>query len=125
ARYLEWLMAQDRKSTALKSVQGKIWNEGYSRGELEGQVYPDVRPAFERWRAQGRDVAIFSSGSVLAQRLLFSRSNAGDLTGFIRGYFDTTSGPKREAASYRRIAARLEAATDEVLFISDTEAELE
>src|SRR5689334_10840774 len=34
--YLHWLMDQDRKSTALKAIQGKIWLEGYKRGELRG-----------------------------------------------------------------------------------------
>jgi enolase-phosphatase E1 len=125
AAYLAWLMDQDRKSTGLKSVQGRIWEEGYRRGELRGAVYPDVRPAFERWRRAGRRIAIFSSGSVLAQRLLFACSVAGDLTGFIDAYFDTTTGPKREAGSYRRIAEALGLAPERVLFLSDVAMELD
>jgi enolase-phosphatase E1 len=123
--YVQWLMDADRKSTGLKSLQGRIWETGYRTGELRGQVYPDVPPALMRWSGQGRDIGIFSSGSVQAQRLLFSCSNAGDLTGCIRAYFDTTSGPKTEALSYRRIAATLERAPQEMLFVSDVVAELD
>jgi len=122
--YLHWLMDRDRKSTAVKSLQGRIWEEGYRAGELRGQVYPDVPRAFARWRRQGRDLAIFSSGSVLAQKLLFSCSEAGDLTPFIRAYFDTTSGAKGDPDSYRKIAASLGQPPGNVLFLSDVVAEL-
>ena len=125
ARYARWLMDQDRKLTALKSLQGKIWAEGYSAGRLRGQVYDDVPPAFARWTAAGRRVAIFSSGSVLAQRLLFGHSDHGDLTPFLSGYFDTTTGPKREAESYRRIAAALGEPAGAGLFVSDVVSELD
>jgi enolase-phosphatase E1 len=125
AVYVHWLMDRDRKSTALKSLQGRIWEEGYQSGDLRGRVYPDVPPALARWRAQGRDVAIFSSGSVLAQKLLFSRSEAGDLTPLVRAYFDTTTGAKRDAESYRRIARALGQAPEAVLFLSDVTAELD
>src|SRR4029077_11061446 len=77
AAYAEWLMGRNRKSTARKSLQGRIWKGGSRSGALESHVYPDVRPALERWRAQGRSVAIFSSGSVLAQRLLFEHTSEG------------------------------------------------
>jgi enolase-phosphatase E1 len=118
-------MDEDRKSTGLKSLQGKIWEEGYRSGELKGEVYPDVLPALERWRKQKIDIAIFSSGSVQAQRSLFRNSAAGDLTRFIRAYFDTTTGPKREPESYARIAETLERTPAEVLFVSDVGAELD
>jgi enolase-phosphatase E1 len=123
--YVHWLMDEDRKSTGLKSLQGKIWEEGYRSGELKGEVYPDVLPALERWRTQGIDIAIFSSGSVQAQRSLFRNSVAGDLTRFIGAYFDTTTGPKREPESYARIARELERSPSEVLFVSDIAAELD
>jgi enolase-phosphatase E1 len=123
--YVHWLMDRDRKSTALKALQGRIWEEGYQAGHLRGQVYPDVPRAFARWRAEGRDVAIFSSGSVLAQKLLFSRSEAGDLTPFLRAYFDTTTGAKGDAESYRKIARALGQAPEAVLFLSDLTAELD
>lgn len=124
-RYVHWLMDRDRKSTALKSLQGKIWEGGYRSGTLKGQVYPDVLPAFERWRAQARSIHIYSSGSVLAQRLLFAHTTEGDLTAHIDGYFDTTTGPKKEAASYRSISTQLGLPAASVLFLSDVTAELD
>ena len=125
AAYAEWLIDRDRKSTALKSLQGRIWKGGYRSGALKSHVYPDVRPALERWRASRRSVAIFSSGSVLAQRLLFENTGEGDLTPLIHGYFDTTTGPKGAANSYRRIAEALRVAPAAVLFVSDVPAELD
>jgi enolase-phosphatase E1 len=123
--YVHWLMDRDSKSTGLKSLQGKIWEEGYRSGELRGEVYPDVLPALERWRREGIDIAIFSSGSVQAQLSLFTNTAAGDLTRFIRAYFDTTTGPKTAPHSYARIAAALERFPSEVLFLSDVGAELD
>jgi enolase-phosphatase E1 len=124
-QYVFWLMDRDRKSTALKALQGRVWEEGYRTGALRGEVYPDVPVAFARWRRQGRDIAIFSSGSVLAQKLIFGCSTAGDLRPYIRAYFDTNTGAKREAESYRRIAAALDRAPAEVLFVSDVVEELD
>jgi len=125
--YVYWLMDRDRKSTALKALQGRIWEDGYRAGELRGKgaVYPDVRPALERWHAAGRTIAIFSSGSIRAQRNLFANTTAGDLSPFVSDYFDTTTGPKREAGSYRRIAAALRQPPNAVLFVSDVSAELD
>jgi enolase-phosphatase E1 len=123
--YVEWLIARDRKSTGLKSLQGKIWRRGYTDGSLKSQVYADVAPAFARWRARGLGISIFSSGSVLAQQLLFAHTDAGDLTEFIDQYFDTNVGKKHEAASYRGIAEALSLPADEILFISDVVAELD
>ncbi len=125
ASYCEWLMDQDRKSTPLKALQGKIWEEGYARGELAGEVFPDVPAALERWRAQDLQISIFSSGSVLAQRLLFRHSSAGDLSRFIRAYFDTTTGAKGESESYRRIAAAMALPAPAILFVSDVTSELD
>jgi len=124
ADYLHWLMDQDRKSPPLKSIQGKIWEAGYRRGELKGEVFPDVPGAFERWVSQRREICIYSSGSVLAQKLLFANTHSGDLTKHIDAYFDTNVGPKREAGSYSRIAEDLKRAPNEILFLSDTAAEL-
>lgn len=125
AAYALWLMDRDRKSTALKSLQGRIWEGGYGSGALRAHVYPDVRPAFERCRARGRTLAIFSSGSVLAQRLLFAHTAEGDLTPLLEACFDTTTGPKREKESYRRIAEVLQVPPSEVLFVSDVAEELD
>ena len=123
--YIEWLIARDRKSTGLKSLQGKIWKRGYSEGTLKSQVFPDVAAALERWHAAGLSISIFSSGSVLAQQLLFAHTEAGNLTSFIDHYFDTNVGKKGEADSYRRIGATLQLDPSEILFISDVVAELE
>lgn len=123
--YVHWLMEQDRKSTALKSLQGKIWESGYRSGSLRGQVYTDVPPAFDRWKKQGKGIYIFSSGSVLAQKLIFAHTTEGDLTGYLDGYFDTTTGAKASAASYQAIAARVGRPTAEILFVSDVAAELD
>jgi enolase-phosphatase E1 len=125
AAYVRWLMDHDRKSTPLKSLQGKIWEQGYRAGELRGEVYPDVPPALERWRGRGIEIAIFSSGSIQAQRDLFAHATAGDLTRLIRAYFDTTTGPKQAAQSYARIATALERSPAEMLFVSDVGAELD
>jgi len=123
--YVQWLIARDRKSTGLKSLQGKIWRRGYLDGSLKSQVYDDVAPAFARWRANGWSINIFSSGSVLAQQLLFAHTNAGDLTNYIAQYFDTNVGKKGEAESYRKIAVALGLPPEDVLFISDVIAELD
>jgi enolase-phosphatase E1 len=123
--YVQWLMDQDRKSTALKNLQGRIWQEGYRRGDLQGEVYPDVPPALERWHRAGVDVRIYSSGSILAQQLIFSTTRYGDLTRFLNGYFDTTTGPKRESSSYTTIAEAFALPNSEILFISDVVLELD
>jgi enolase-phosphatase E1 len=123
--YIHWLMDQDRKSTALKNIQGRIWREGYESGELHGEVFKDVPAALERWHAQKIDVRIFSSGSILAQRLLFSSTSAGDLTRFLLGHFDTTTGPKNDPSSYEQIAEAFAIPAGDILFISDVTRELD
>ncbi|HEX5873194.1 MAG TPA: acireductone synthase [Pyrinomonadaceae bacterium] len=125
AAFVEFLIGCDRKSTGLKSLQGKIWRQGYLDGSLKSQVFDDVAPAMKRWHEAGLNVSIFSSGSVLAQQLLFAHTNAGDLTGFIDNYFDTNVGKKADADSYRRIAADLGIDAREIVFISDVVGELE
>jgi enolase-phosphatase E1 len=123
--YGAWLIDRDSKCSALKSLQGKIWQEGYRKGELRGEVYPDVPVALARWARQGKIICIFSSGSVLAQKLLFGSTAAGDLSGFIRAYFDTTTGPKNTPGSYLQIAESLALEAPNVLFISDVAKELD
>ena len=122
--YLIWMMDHDRKSTALKSLQGKIWKAGFECGELKGTLFADVPDALRRWSANA-SVAIYSSGSVEAQRLLFRYSTFGDLTGLISNYFDTRTGAKGEPASYTAITAAMEVAPEEVLFFSDVVRELD
>jgi enolase-phosphatase E1 len=119
------LMDADAKVTGLKELQGLIWREGYAAGKLCSHVYPDVPPALADWTQRGIDVRIYSSGSVTAQKVYFAHTEDGDLLPFLRGYYDTTIGPKRAAESYRRIAANMQLATDEILFLSDVVAELD
>jgi enolase-phosphatase E1 len=123
--YAEWLMDRDRKSPALKELQGYIWEEGYQRGELVGQVYEDVPRALQRWRRENVRLGIFSSGAVVAQRWLFRCSSAGDLSTFLHWYFDTHTGGKQDPASYRRIAEEVGELPPDVLFVSDVVAELD
>ncbi|MBV8551776.1 MAG: acireductone synthase [Acidobacteriaceae bacterium] len=123
--YYRWLMDRDRKLTPLKTIQGLVWERGFETGELRSEVFADVPPALSRWREAGRQTAIYSSGSALAQQQLFRHSNRGDLTGFISAYFDTRTGGKREAESYSAIARQLKTAPGDILFISDVLEELD
>jgi len=116
---------EDRKVTSLKSIQGKIWKNSFEAGKIRGYVYPDVPQAFKKWAASGIQINIFSSGSIEAQKLVFKFSKAGDLSGFISHYFDTTTGPKKESASYRAIAEQIQIAPPEILFLSDVVEELD
>ena len=118
-------MDRDRKSPPLKALQGLIWKEGYRSGDILGEVFPDVPAALLRWSSSGRRVAIFSSGSVLAQQLLFRHSTAGDLAPFLSSYFDTLLGAKGDPASYTSIASALQLSPGQVLFVSDVPRELD
>ena len=118
-------MAEDAKVTPLKALQGQIWRAGYLDGRLKGHLWPDVAPCLRAWAAAGLRLAVYSSGSVEAQRLLFGHSEAGDLTPLFSGFFDTRVGGKREAASYTAIAHALHLPPDEILFLSDVAEELD
>jgi enolase-phosphatase E1 len=121
---LGW-MDRDEKITALKTIQGMIWEEGYRAGTLKSVIYPDVPPALKRWAQGGLRLFVYSSGSVPAQKLLFGHSDAGDLTPLFSGFFDTAVGPKRDSASYAAICRGAGLAPDEMLFLSDVAAELD
>lgn len=121
---LAWIDA-DRKSTALKALQGMIWNDGYASGEYRAHLYPEVAARLRAWRDAGKRLYVYSSGSVPAQKLFFGYSEAGDLTPLFDGYFDTETGAKREAESYRRIAAAIGLPPDAILFLSDVVEELD
>ncbi|WP_010187675.1 acireductone synthase [Sphingomonas sp. PAMC 26605] len=120
---LRWI-DEDRKATPLKALQGMIWADGYAAGAFTGHVYSDAVAGLRRWHAAGVKLYVFSSGSVAAQKLLFGHSDAGDLTPLFRCYFDTTTGPKREAASYAAIAQAIGEDAQDILFLSDTPAEI-
>lgn len=122
--YIRWLMDRDRKSPGLKLLQGHIWERGYRAGVLRGQVFPDVSPAIRRWRDSGIEVAIYSSGSELAQRRLFESIEGCDLTPFINAFFDTAVGAKVSPDSYRAIARARGRDPGSILFVSDLTTEL-
>jgi enolase-phosphatase E1 len=119
------LMNRDVKDTALKALQGMIWRSGFESGRIVAHVFDDVAPALARWADSGLDVRIYSSGSIEAQRLFFGHTAAGDLTRFLRGHYDTTTGPKREATSYAAIATDMGIEPRQILFVSDIGAELD
>ena len=122
---LQGWIDQDRKHTALKALQGMIWDAGYRDADFTAHIYPDAAPALNAWYAQGYPLYVYSSGSVPAQKLFFGHSDAGDLTPMISGWFDTEIGGKREADSYRRIAEAIGAPPQEILFLSDVVEELD
>ena len=121
---LQW-MDEDRKVTPLKTIQGSIWKTGYERGELQSHVYDDAVRALRQWHADGLALYVYSSGSVEAQKLLFSHTPHGDLTPLFSGYFDTTTGPKLESRSYETIVRSLQLPARAVVFLSDHEGELQ
>lgn len=116
---------EDRKVTPLKTFQGMVWEQGFKSGAIKGHMYPDVKPALERWAKMGMKLAIFSSGSIAAQKQLFGFSTEGDLTPYFSAYFDTTTGMKRDEQTYHLIAQQLHTSANSVLFLSDIPQELE
>lgn len=119
------LMDSDAKATGLKQLQGMVWEAGFQSGELRAHIYEDVPPALAQWTQMGKEVRIYSSGSVAAQLLFFRHTIAGNLLPYLSGHFDTTIGPKRQASSYWAIAKRLDLVCSDILFASDVSAELD
>lgn len=120
----QWIQ-EDRKETSLKALQGMLWEQGYERGDFKGHVYDDASQYLKLWHDRGLRLYVYSSGSVKAQKLIFGFSEAGDLTPFFSGYFDTRVGAKKDSESYRNILGELGVEAESVLFLSDVEAELE
>ena len=121
---IQWI-DEDRKTTPLKALQGMIWRMGYERGDLQGHVYDDVSSNLEQWRALGKKLYVYSSGSVEAQKLIFGHSSAGNLAPLFSGYFDTRTGAKRDPASYDAISTAIFEQPKNILFLSDIGAELD
>lgn len=121
---IRWI-DEDRKSTALKALQGLIWREGYESGAYVSHMYPEVAGRLRAWHEEGLSLYVYSSGSVPAQKLLFGFSENGDLTPLFSGYFDTQTGHKRETESYRRIAGAIGLPPAQILFLSDIREELD
>jgi enolase-phosphatase E1 len=124
-RYGLWLMECDSKVGPLKALQGLIWQEGYRSGMLRGEVFPDVPRAFDRWRLQGKEISIYSSGITLAQEMLFRTTAFGDLSVGIRAFFDTRIGIKTSPESYTKIASISGHPENRFLFYSDAIGELD
>ena len=122
---LQGWIDQDRKHTALKALQGMIWQAGYRDADFTAHIYPDAAPALRDWHARGYPLYVYSSGSVPAQKLFFGYSDAGDLTPLFSDWFDTEVGGKREADSYRAIAGRIGVPANAILFLSDVVEELD
>ena len=120
----QWIR-EDRKATPLKALQGMIWKHGYETGAYQAHVYPEVAAQLQAWHDSGIALYVYSSGSVAAQKLFFGYSEAGDLTPLFSGYFDTTTGPKQSADSYRKIAEDIGIPAELILFLSDIPAELD
>jgi enolase-phosphatase E1 len=125
AKYCLWLMDRDRKTTPLKTIQGRIWEEGFQRGELRSEIFSDVPGCLSSWHAKGHRIAIYSSGSISAQQLVFGYTPFGNLLPYIETFFDTRTGRKQDAESYERIASELSLNAQSVLFVSDILAELD
>lgn len=123
--YLQWLIDHDIKDTALKDLQGRIWQAGYASGAIVAPLFNDVPAALRHWHRQGLVLAVYSSGSVPAQRLLYGHTQAGDLRPLFSHWFDTRTGAKQEASSYQAICCAMDCRPEQVLFISDALAELE
>jgi enolase-phosphatase E1 len=122
---VERLMSQDAKATGLKALQGIIWEDGFESGQLKAHVYNDVVPTIRGWKSQGFDIRIYSSGSIAAQKLFFGHlAGEGNCLDLFSGHYDTTSGSKKEADSYRSIAADWKIAPQHILFVSDIPEEL-
>ena len=122
---LQGWIDQDRKHTALKALQGMLWDVGYRNGDYTAHLYPEVADVLRGWQASGLPLYVYSSGSVPAQKLFFGNSDAGDLTGLFSGWYDTAMGGKREPDSYAGIAESIGVRPHEVLFLSDVVEELD
>ena len=117
--YLGYLIESDRKSTALKDLQGMVWKQGYQSGQLKSSLFRDVRPQLDNWKREGKVLAVYSSGSIQAQKLLYRHTDEGDLTHYFDHWFDTHTGPKLVPESYKIIAQTLGFPASQVLFVSD------
>lgn len=125
--HVEDLTARDVKIAYLKNLQGYLWKDGYQSGAYSTPLFPDVGSRLKQWNTQdNKQLAIYSSGSVFAQKLLFRHVERSDSDGkpiigedgksvtesledLITGWFDTTNaGLKADPDSYAKIAAVLQ-----------------
>lgn len=123
-KHLHELMAHDVKATGLKQLQGMVWQTGFESGAIRAELFDDVLPALKEWKSAGLDIRIFSSGSILAQKMFFQHTVHGDLTSFFSGHFDTTIGSKKDAASYKQIARESQQDANAIVFVTDVYSEI-
>ncbi|KPH94472.1 haloacid dehalogenase [Pseudoalteromonas porphyrae] len=121
---LKWV-ADDKKITPLKQLQGLIWQAGYENGDFTGHLYPDAYQFLQQQKLAGQQLYVYSSGSVKAQHLIFQYSDFGDIRPLFTDYFDTKVGAKQEQSSYENIITQLPFDANEVLFLSDVVSELD
>lgn len=119
------LMDADIKATGLKELQGIIWKNGYDKGVLMSELFADVPEALSSWDKDGKNISIYSSGSIGAQKIFFAYTKFGDMSKYLDSHFDTTSGGKKEAASYKNISKALDFDPAKILFLSDIVDELD
>ncbi|KAL8206386.1 UNVERIFIED_CONTAM: Enolase-phosphatase E1 [Gekko kuhli] len=143
---VHWQMSSDRKTTALKQLQGHMWRAAYENGCVKGELFEDVVPAIRKWRERGMKIYVYSSGSVEAQKLLFEHSTEGDIlenvapsykhilnpalfflpvetSQLFDGHFDTKIGSKVDSESYQRIATSIGCSPNNILFLTDVTRE--
>ena len=121
--YLEFLISVDRKNAGLKEIQGEIWKQGYESGDIKSLIFPDTLDFFQLIKKNNKQINIYSSGSILAQKLIFKYSNLGDMSSYITNYFDTGVGPKRDSNSYLTISKALNCSPNEIIFFTDIQEE--
>ena len=118
-QYLEHLITVDRKSTALKDIQGQIWEYGYNNGQLKAELFPEAAECLMRWHQERIALSVYSSGSIRAQQLLYKHTSKGNLEPLFNQWFDTHTGPKKSAESYITIANQLNSKAENIWFVSD------
>ena len=71
-------MDEDRNHRP-QGAQGIIWREGYVMATSPATCIPGRPAVAGKWKSQGIDLYVYSSGSVAAQKLLFGYSDEGDI----------------------------------------------
>ncbi len=122
---LQAWIAEDKKATPLKTLQGLIWETGYRQGDFKAHMYPDATQCLKSWHADGFPLYVYSSGSVYAQKLFFGHTEDGDLLPLFQGHFDTQIGAKQTASAYENIQRALDLPAEHIVFLSDIKEELE
>ena len=124
-KLLQQWIREDSKDTELKALEGMVWEKGYKQGIFQAHVYEDVPEVLQRWQQEERNLYVYSSGSIKSQQLFFRFSECGDMRLLFSGYFDTTTGPKREVKSFINLAEAIALPPEKIMFISDVKEELD